>query len=48
MRVLRVLLLGFALTGLAACAGVGGGPPVVSVGDAGHASASYMAGPCYF
>lgn len=48
MRLLRFLLLGVIVTGLAACAGTGGGPPRVSVGDAGHASASYMAGPCYF
>lgn len=47
MRLLRFLLLGVIVTGLAACASTGG-PPTVSVGDAGHASASFMAGPCYF
>jgi hypothetical protein len=44
MTLLRFLLIGVVLGGLAACASTGG-PPVVSVGDAG---ASYMSGPCYF
>lgn len=47
MNLLRVLLLGTMIGGLAACTGAGGGPPVVTVGDAGH-SPSYMGGPCYF
>ena len=44
MRLLRCLLLGVVIGGLAACASTGG-PPTVTVGDAGP---SYMAGPCYF
>jgi hypothetical protein len=47
MRLLRFLLLGIVIGGLAACAGVGGGPPVVSIGDAGH-NASYTAGSRHF
>lgn len=48
MRLLRFLLLGILITGLAACAGTGG-PPTVSVGGAVAGSGpSYMAGPCYF